>query len=95
MTKQHSEPTEILASLIHGANGDGPFSLMRLAAIFTPSPKHPDRVNSRENSHLEFKLSYSGASLGKYTKTIAAFANTSGGYLVFGISPIPPIEWRG
>ena len=52
---------------------------------------HPDgvHVRSRESVHLEFKESFNGNAYDKYMKTMAAFANNSGGYIVFGISDSP------
>lgn len=48
-------------------------------------------VNSRENSRLEFKESFSFGSMPRYAKTMMAFANAKGGYLAFGISDNPRI----
>lgn len=72
------------------ADGErSPFSQEKLNEIFKISPKHPDRIISRESSNLEFKESFGWKSLAKYLKTSAAFANTKGGYLVFGIGRRP------
>ena len=68
---------------------DNPFSQESLNDIFKVSAKYPDRLNSRENSWLEFKEKFSFGSLSKYAKTMAAFANTQGGYIVFGIKNNP------
>lgn len=57
--------------------------------IFKLSPTYPERVISRESSSLEFKESFGWASLPKYLKTSAAYANTRGGYIVFGIANNP------
>lgn len=70
-------------------NVDSPFSLENLNPIFKTSPKHPDRLISREGSRLEFKEKFGFSSLSKYAKTIAAFANAQGGYIVFGIKDRP------
>lgn len=66
-----------------------PFSQEDLNEIFKISPTDPDRVISRESSSLEFKESFGWASLPKYLKTSAAYANTKGGYIVFGIANKP------
>lgn len=66
-----------------------PFSQEKLNEIFKVSPKYPDRIISRESSNLEFKESFGWMSLAKYLKTCAAFANTKGGYIVFGIGRRP------
>lgn len=68
-----------------------PFSQETLNEIFKISTSKPDRVISRESGWLEFKESFGWASLPKYLKTLAAFANTKGGYLVFGIANRPHI----
>lgn len=46
-------------------------------------------ILSRENSSLEFKKAFSLGSRGRYAKTMAAFANASGGFIVFGITDSP------
>lgn len=68
---------------------DNPFSQENLNNIFKVSSKYPDRLNSRESGWLEFKEKFGFASLSKYAKTMAAFANTQGGYIVFGIKNKP------
>jgi hypothetical protein len=65
------------------------FSQAILNDIFALSPKTPNCVNSRESSNLEFKESFGLAGLAAYTKTFAAFSNTKGGYIVFGIANRP------
>ena len=49
----------------------------------------PTRLASRENSRLEYKESFNWANRAKYGKTLAAFANASGGYIVFGVQDSP------
>ncbi|TNJ36747.1 ATP-binding protein [Prosthecochloris vibrioformis] len=66
-----------------------PFSQEDLNEIFKISLSAPDRVISRESSSLEFKESFGWASLAKYLKTSAAYANAKGGYIVFGIANKP------
>ncbi|HDZ62880.1 MAG TPA: ATP-binding protein [Nitrospirae bacterium] len=65
------------------------FSLENLNAVFKTSPKHPDRLISREGNRLEFKEKFGFSSLSKYAKTMAAFSNAQGGYIVFGIKDSP------
>lgn len=48
-----------------------------------------NRVISRESGWLEFKESFNWNSKDKYAKSMAAFANNKGGYLIFGVSNSP------
>ncbi len=66
-----------------------PFSQENLNEIFKISPTDSARVISRESSNLEFKESFGWASLAKYLKTSASYANAKGGYIVFGIANRP------
>lgn len=66
-----------------------PFSANHLNQIFQVSPKNADRLISRENGWLEFKSSFNWAGREEYARTIAAFANNRGGYLVFGVKDTP------
>lgn len=45
----------------------------------------------RENSTLEYKEQFNFAGLADYLKDFAAFANNSGGYLIFGVKDKPRI----
>lgn len=66
-----------------------PFSLENLNSIFKVSVGSPELLNSRESGGLEFKEKFSFGSMPKYAKTMAAFANSQGGYIVFGIKNQP------
>jgi hypothetical protein len=68
-----------------------PFSQEILNEIFKISFIKPDRVISRECGWLEFKESFGWASVPKYLRSLAAFANAKGGYIVFGIANNPHI----
>ena len=46
-------------------------------------------VVSREGKRLEFKQDFATADMSDYTKALAAFANSSGGVIVFGVSNKP------
>lgn len=46
-------------------------------------------VKCRERNDLEYKESFGGGSYWKYAKTMAAFANNRGGYILFGIKDKP------
>lgn len=70
---------------------ENPLSEEKLSAIFKTSNKHPDRLIKREDTNHEFKESYNHANMAMYLKTIAAFANNDGGYLVFGVKDAPHI----
>lgn len=47
------------------------------------------RLVRRESSTLELKQSFNWAARAEYTRTIAAFANAQGGYMVFGVGDSP------
>jgi len=66
-----------------------PFSQESLNEIFKISLVDPERIISRESSNLEFKESFGWKSIPQYLRTCAAFANTHGGHIVFGISNSP------
>lgn len=61
-----------------------------LSRIFTLQTGKP-YIKSRESSTLEFKKSFHHAGLVEYIKEFAAFANHSGGYIVFGVQDRPHI----
>ncbi|MGE5504201.1 MAG: helix-turn-helix domain-containing protein [Actinomycetota bacterium] len=61
---------------------------MNLNTFFSFDPA-TNKVASRESTHQEFKVGYEFAALTKYAKTMAAFANTGGGAITFGISNNP------
>lgn len=46
-------------------------------------------IKSRERNDLEYKESFGQKSLAKYAKTMAAFANNRGGYILFGVKDNP------
>ncbi len=66
-----------------------PLSADKLTSIFRTSPKDPMRIINREGSTIEFKESYSHSGMAQYFKTIAAFANNAGGYIIFGVGDKP------
>lgn len=49
------------------------------------------RVKTRESFNKEFKENFSLSNLGEYARTMAAFANARGGYLIFGVTDSPRI----
>lgn len=66
-----------------------PLSADILTNLFKTSPKDASRIINREGSTIEFKESYSHGSMAQYFKTMAAFANNAGGYIIFGIANRP------
>ena len=46
-------------------------------------------VSSREGKHREFKRQFEQADFSRYTKVLAAFCNTDGGSLIFGVGEKP------
>ena len=66
-----------------------PLSADKLTSLFRTSPNDPMRIVNREGSMIEFKESYNHAGMAQYFKTIAAFANNLGGYIIFGIGDKP------
>lgn len=66
-----------------------PLSLEVLTGIFRTSPKDPKRIINREGTTIEFKESYNHGGIAQYFRAIAAFANNSGGYILFGVGDKP------
>ena len=66
-----------------------PLSADLLTNIFRTSTKDPLRIINREGTTIEFKESYSHAGMAQYFKTVAAFANNAGGYIIFGVANSP------
>jgi predicted HTH transcriptional regulator len=84
-SKKSSKPLEgVITEQTNSA-----FSVSELAPIFLLEKQESDRLKSRENGFLEFKESFNWESRLKYAKTMAAFANSRGGYIVFGVTDKP------
>ena len=66
-----------------------PLSADRLTNLFRISLQDPYRIINREGSSIEFKESYSHSGIAQYFKTMASFANNSGGYIIFGVANKP------
>lgn len=47
------------------------------------------KLKSRESNTVEFKESFNKNSTAKYAKTMAAYANNRGGYIIFGVKDNP------
>lgn len=72
-----------------GSRPPSPFTQEALNMVFKVSPKDPQRLNSREGYRLEFKKAFNWGNRASYARTFLAFANTRGGYMVFGVNPKP------
>ena len=57
--------------------------------IFAFSSSTSNKITARESSQLEFKEQFNWLSKDKYAKSMVAFANNKGGYIVFGIKDQP------
>lgn len=66
-----------------------PLSADKLTSLFRTNKNDPLRIINREGSTIEFKESYNHAGMAQYFKTMAAFANNSGGYIIFGVGDRP------
>lgn len=64
-------------------------SKSELTKLFTPSKSNPNYIHGRESTTVEYKESYNNGSMAQYFKTMAAFANADGGYIIFGIGDSP------
>ncbi len=68
-----------------------PFAPEKIARILALNAHENTQIAMGETNHVEFKESFVFASLKSYAKTMAAFANTKGGYIVFGVKNQPKI----
>lgn len=59
----------------------------RLANLLQAELTEDNTLRCKESSNLEFKESFNLGSASKYIRTMIAFANNEGGYIVFGIEP--------
>lgn len=57
----------------------------KIFASFTAS----GTLKSRESNTVEFKESFNKGNTAKYAKTMAAYANNRGGYIIFGVKDNP------
>ena len=60
-------------------------AVKKVLSFLTPA----GTLKSRESNVVEFKESYNKGNTPKYAKTMAAFANNRGGYIIFGVSDKP------
>lgn len=61
-------------------------SLMRLLRLRDGEPRI---LKTRENTSVEFKQSFNLGSMAEYARTMMAYANTDGGFIVFGVRNQP------
>lgn len=66
-----------------------PFDQEYLDEIFKFTTDAGLRLSSRENGRLEFNESWNLGNADAYGKRMAAFANSTSGYLVFGVADSP------
>ena len=66
-----------------------PFSPERLKSIFQVQDEVSRLLVSKEDGNLEFKEAFNWLNKDSYCKTMAAFANASGGYIIFGVTDSP------
>lgn len=66
-----------------------PFTQDRFNEIFRVPQPFSDRIVSRECGWLEFKETFDWGNREDYAKTMAAFANARGGYIVWGVGDKP------
>jgi hypothetical protein len=72
--------------------GETPFSDSAIANLVkTKSGDGVLHVLTRESSTKEFKETFTWGSIGLYARTMAAFANSRGGYILFGIEDKPRV----
>ncbi|GIK33383.1 MAG: ATP-binding protein [Armatimonadetes bacterium] len=68
-----------------------PFSAEQLAYLFEVDPDRPRLLKRRESKTLEIKENFnlSNDAKGMYGRSMAAFANREGGYILFGVKDKP------
>lgn len=62
-------------------------TVRKILSSFTPT----GTLKSRESNTVEFKESFNKGNTAKYAKTMAAYANNRGGYIIYGITDNPRI----
>ena len=68
---------------------NNPFNQSQLELIFEENARRPGISKRRESTWLEFKTNFQNQLVPEYAKTLAAFANNEGGYVVFGVESRP------
>jgi len=65
---------------------DNPFTPENLDLIFQIDGANPNRILTSESTRLDFKQTFNKNNIISYARTFASFANTEGGYIVFGVN---------
>lgn len=73
---------------VHARRTDEALS-QEVLGLLRVDASHQNRLLSRENGRLEYKETFNWANRGKYAKTMAAFSNAEGGFIVFGVKNSP------
>ena len=68
-----------------------PFTDDQIAHVLEEDPSRAGVARRRESASLEFKQNYRRMNNAEYAKTMAAFANAKGGYIIFGVEPQPHV----
>ncbi|HJI30327.1 MAG TPA: ATP-binding protein [Veillonellaceae bacterium] len=68
---------------------DDPFAKEKISNLFEATLGNPYKPARRESTVLEYKEKFGFRSLPAYLKTMASFANHSGGYIIFGVKDSP------
>ena len=68
---------------------EDPFTDELIDGIFQTSSSRPDFLRRRESTTLEVKENFHRNSFPEYGRTLAAFANRAGGYILFGVENQP------
>jgi hypothetical protein len=63
----------------------------QIAKLFDSLDPKTLRFSARESTTVEFKQSFNWASRSLYAKSMAAFSNNRGGYLIFGVANAPRV----
>lgn len=66
-----------------------PFDTLELNNLFVRKKDNDKILLKRESNYIEFKENFNWNSKSKYAKTMAAYANRDGGYIIFGIKDSP------
>ena len=65
------------------------FSQSSLAHILEADSSRKDLLKRRESTTLELKANFSVSAFATYARTMAAFSNRAGGYILFGVKNNP------